>query len=47
MKLNTKKNAINITIFFFFRILSILTYTYWKRGEGFKETDSNVYTKIN
>ena len=47
MKLNTKKNAINITIFFFFRILSILTHTYWKRREGFKETDNDIYTKIN
>ena len=47
MKLNTNKNAINITNFFFFRTLSILTHIYWKREEGFKETDSDVYTKIN
>jgi len=45
MKLNTKKNAINIIIFF--RILSILTHTYWKRRKSFKEIDNNVYTKIN
>ena len=30
---------------FFLRILSILTHTHWKRGEGFKETNNDVYPK--
>ena len=29
----------------FFRILSILTHTYGKRGEDLKKTDSDVYLK--
>ena len=32
-------------ILFFFRILSILTHTYGKRGEDLKKTDSDVYLK--
>jgi len=31
--------------FFWLRILNILTHTHGKRGEGLKETDSNVYPK--
>ena len=30
---------------FFLRILSILTHTHKKRGEGHKETDSDVYSE--
>ena len=35
----------NDDFFFFFRILSILTYTQGERREGFKESNSGVYPK--
>ena len=34
-----------ILIFFFYRILSILTHTQGEKGEGFKKTNNSVFPK--
>ena len=39
------KKGCHVILFFFFRIVRILTHTYGERRESLKKTDSGVYSK--